>query len=140
MIAAVAIDTNAYTGFRRGLPSMVEVFTSVPRIILPLIVIAELLAGFAIGKKAKQNRDDLDLLLSSSRVSVALPDHQTAETYAKIYQQLRRHGHPIPTNDLWIAAVVMQLSIPLITLDRHFSYVSGIRVASDLRAFRVGTS
>jgi tRNA(fMet)-specific endonuclease VapC len=140
MIAAVAIDTNAYTGFRSGMPSMVEVFTSVPRLIIPLIVIAELLAGFTVGKKAERNRDDLGTLLASSRVSIAMPDRRTAEAYAHIYQQLRRQGHPIPTNDMWIAATVMQVSVPLITLDQHFNFVSGIRASSSLSTFLLSPS
>jgi predicted nucleic acid-binding protein len=135
MIAAVAIDTNAYTGFRCGIPSMVEVFTSVPRLIIPHIVVAELLAGFAVGKKADRHREDLGTLLASSRVSIAMPDRHTANAYALIYQQLRQQGHPIPTNDMWIAATVMQLSVPLIALDEHFNFVSGIRASSSLATF-----
>ncbi len=46
MIAAVAIDTNAYSSFRSGRPELVEVFNRVPRLIVPLGVIADLLAGF----------------------------------------------------------------------------------------------
>src|SRR4249919_3548028 len=103
MIAAVAIDTNAYSGFRRGLPEMVEVISRVPR-----VVIAELLAGFAGGRKAERNRTDLTTFLASPRVSLALPDRHTADVYALVFQQLRHDGHPIPTNDIWVAAAALQ--------------------------------
>jgi tRNA(fMet)-specific endonuclease VapC len=132
MIAAVAIDTNAYSGFRRGTPELVEVFGRVPRLIVPLVVIAELLAGFAGGKKAQRNRAELGTFLSSPRVALALPDRQTAEGYAEIYQQLRRDGRPIPTNDIWVAAAALQATVPLITLDAHYRFVTNLRSASGL--------
>jgi predicted nucleic acid-binding protein len=47
-------------------------------------------------------------------------DDETAERYAIIQDFLRRHGSPIPTNDLWIAASAMQHGLALITADRHF--------------------
>jgi predicted nucleic acid-binding protein len=132
MIAAVAIDTNAYSGFRRGNPELVELFSRVPRLIVPLVVIAELLAGFAGGKRAQRNRADLAMFTSSPRVSLALPDRQTAETYAAVYQQLRRDGRPIPTNDIWVAAAAIQASVPLVTLDAHYRFVANLRAASSL--------
>lgn len=132
MIAAVAIDTNAYSGFRRGNPDLVEAFSRVPRLIVPLAVIAELLAGFAGSKKAQQNRSELATFMTAPRVSLALPDRQTAEAYAAVYQQLRRDGRPIPTNDIWVAAAALQASVPLITLDAHFRFVTDLRSAAGL--------
>jgi hypothetical protein len=50
---------------------MVEVFSRVPLVIVPLVVLAELLAGFAGGKQADRNRTDLAKFLASPRVSLA---------------------------------------------------------------------
>ncbi len=132
MIAAIAIDTNAYSAFHRGLPDIVEVFARVPRIIIPLVVLAELLAGFAGGKRAERNRTELARFLASPRVSLALPDRQTAETYAWVFQHLRQTGHPIPTNDIWVAATALHAAVPLVTLDRHFRFVAKLRSAASL--------
>lgn len=132
MIAAVAIDTNAYSGFRRGNPELVELISRVPRLIVPLVVVAELLAGFASGKKAERNRIELATFMASPRVSLALPDRQTAESYAAVYQQLRRDGRPIPTNDIWVAAAALQAAVPLVTLDEHYRHVANLRSASAL--------
>jgi len=138
VIAAVAIDTNAYSAFRRGLPDMVEVFSRVPRVIVPLVVLAELLAGFAGGKQSDRNRTDLARFLASPRVSLALPDRHTAESYASVFQELRKAGKPIPTNDIWVAATAIQAAIPLITLDSHFRSVVKLRSASSLTELRGG--
>jgi tRNA(fMet)-specific endonuclease VapC len=37
-----------------------------------------------------------------------------------VYRQLRRQGMPIPTNDMWIAALVLQHSLVLCARDAHF--------------------
>lgn len=38
-------------------------------------------------------------------------------------RQLRNQGTPIPTNDLWIAALVMQHNLVLCSRDRHFTHL-----------------
>jgi tRNA(fMet)-specific endonuclease VapC len=43
-----------------------------------------------------------------------------------ILQQLKRHGTPIPTNDIWIAAVALQHGFSLFTRDEHFSNIPGL--------------
>ncbi len=53
-------------------------------------------------------------------VSVLFSDEQTAHHYAAVFRQLRRQGTPIPTNDLWIAALVLQHDLVLHARDRHF--------------------
>jgi len=37
-----------------------------------------------------------------------------------IYRQLRKRGPPIPANDMWIAALVLEHSLVLFARDRHF--------------------
>lgn len=111
---------------------MMEVFSRVPRLIVPLVVIAELLAGFAGGKKADRNRYGSDTFWASPRVSLAQPDRHTADAYALVFQQLHHDGHPVPTNDIWVAAAALQASVPLITLDQHFHFVAKLRQASSL--------
>ena len=37
-----------------------------------------------------------------------------------LYRQLRTQGTPIPTNDLWIAALVVEHDVALLTGDAHF--------------------
>ncbi len=47
-------------------------------------------------------------------------DEQTTHHYAFIYRHLRKQGTPIPTNDMWIAALVLQHSLVLFARDAHF--------------------
>ena len=119
----VALDTNAYSDFMRGVAERVELVRTVPAIVLPLIVLAELRAGFAAGDRESVNAANLQRFLASPRVSVLAPDEQTTHHYARLHRQLRRDGRPIPTNDLWIAALAVQHDLVLCTADRHFRWI-----------------
>ena len=119
----VALDTNAYRDFMRGVAERVGLVRTVPAIVLPLIVLAELRAGFAAGNRESANAANLQRFLASPRVSVLAPDEQTTHHYARLHRQLRRDGRPIPTNDLWIAALAVQHDLVLCTADRHFRWI-----------------
>jgi tRNA(fMet)-specific endonuclease VapC len=125
-VTAVVIDTNAYSGFLRGDAKAVNVLRTAHEIHLPLIVLAELLAGFTAGTRLKKNREELARFMASPRVHMLKPDEKTAQHYADVYAALRAQGTPIPTNDLWIAALARQHRMPLLTFDVHFSAVPGL--------------
>ena len=119
----VALDTNAYSDFMRGAAERVELVRTVQAIVLPLIVLGELRAGFAAGNRESTNAANLQRFLASPRVSVLAPDEQTTHYYAQLHRQLRDGGRPIPTNDLWIAALAVQHDLVLCTSDRHFRQI-----------------
>ena len=58
-----------------------------------------------------------------------MPDEKTANHYADVFAALRGRGTPIPTNDLWIAALARQHRLPLLTYDTHFEAVPGLVVS-----------
>lgn len=116
----IACDTNRYVDLCRGDPDAMAIVRRVQRIYLPFVVIAELRAGFLCGTRARQNERRLVRFLDSPRVSVIYADDQTTRHYANLFQQLKSDGHPIPTNDLWIAALVVQHNLTLWARDRHF--------------------
>lgn len=118
----IALDTNAYSDFMRGEPNRVQVLRAAGLIFLPLIVLGELRAGFAAGNQESTNAANLQRFLNSPRVSVLIPDEQTTHHYAQLYLQLRKKSVAIPTNDLWIAALVVQHSLVLCTSDVHFRH------------------
>lgn len=127
-MSAVALDTNVYSAFMRGAPAAVGALRTAREVHIPLIVLGELLAGFAAGGRPKKNRDELAQFMASPRVSVLRPDQRTAHHYAEIFAALRAAGMPIPTNDLWIAALARQHRLSLLTFDRHFVAVPRLQV------------
>ena len=119
----IALDTNAYGDFMRGDGDRVRIVRAARSISMPIIVLGELRAGFAAGNRQSSNAANLQRFLASPRVSVLLPDEQTAHHYAQLHLQLRNKGASIPTNDLWIASLVVQQDLVLCTSDRHFRHL-----------------
>jgi len=54
-------------------------------------------------------------------VSAIFATEATTRAYAQLYRQLRAQRTPIPTNDLWIAALVVEHDVALFTRDVHFA-------------------
>jgi predicted nucleic acid-binding protein len=54
-------------------------------------------------------------------------DGDTADRYAEVRGELKQSGRPIPSNDLWIAALARQHALPLLSRDEHFDSVPGLR-------------
>ena len=132
---AILLDTNAYTAFMLGAAEVVDVVAHADRLYLNSIVLGELLGGFAAGTREPKNRAELARFLDSPRVDVLPITADTADSYALIYAGLRRKGHPIPTNDLWIAASAMEHGAALLTRDAHFSHIDGLRYGQRLGDF-----
>lgn len=116
----LALDTNRYTDLCRGEQSAVETVELADEVWLPFIVLGELRAGFAVGSQGPHNESILRRFLLKPGTGVLYADEQTTHHYAAIYRQLRKQGTPIPTNDMWIAALVLQHSLVLFARDTHF--------------------
>jgi tRNA(fMet)-specific endonuclease VapC len=119
----IALDTNRYDDLVTGDPEVADLVERAVVVFLPFIVIGELRAGFAIGKRRAENERLLQRFLMKDGVEVLFPDEQTPHHYASIYAQLRRQGTPIPTNDMWIAALVVQHDLALCSRDAHFEHL-----------------
>jgi len=79
-----------------------------------------------LGGKERKNRKELEQFLDSPRVVVYPVDEGTTEFYAQILNHLRKIGKPVPTNDIWIAAVAFQNGLKLFTKDAHFQAIAGL--------------
>ncbi len=104
----------------RGDAQVVERIEAADEVWLPFIVLGELRAGFAVGSQGPRNEAILRRFLLKPGVDVLYADEQTTHHYANVYRQLRKQGTPIPTNDIWIAALVLQHSLMLYDRDGHF--------------------
>jgi tRNA(fMet)-specific endonuclease VapC len=119
----VALDTNRLTDLFQGDAQLAERLGECDEVWLPLMVLAEIQAGFYGGSQQHRNEILLRSFLVQPTVRILLPARDTAEHYARLFVQLKRAGTPIPDNDLWIAALVLQHDLVLITRDRHFERV-----------------
>ena len=116
----LALDTNRYTDLCRGIANVVDTVEAADEVWLPFVVLGELRAGFAVGSQGPRNEAVLRRFLLKPGVDVLYADEQTTHHYAQVYRQLRKQGTPMPTNDMWIAAVVLQHSLVLYDRDAHF--------------------
>ncbi len=120
MAVRVAVDTNRYVDLCKGLTGTVALLEEAEAILLPFVVLGELRAGFAYGRRATENERVLRSFLLKDGVRVLFADDQTTHHYAAVFRQLRKQGTPIPSNDMWLAALVLQHNLALHARDRHF--------------------
>lgn len=116
----VVLDTNRYVDFARGDRDCRALLESAERVLVPVVVLGELRAGFTVGTKGKANESGLLKFLAAPGVEVLAISEGTTHHYGRLYGQLREQGTPIPTNDLWIAALVLQHDAHLYSRDAHF--------------------
>jgi tRNA(fMet)-specific endonuclease VapC len=124
----LAIDTNRYRDLCDGKRDVVERLETAEAIVVPFIVIAELRAGFSVGTKGRANERMLHRFLAQPGVAIAHTTDATTRCYASLYRQLRTQGTPIPTHDLWIAAIVLEHDLALFSRDAHFHALPQLNV------------
>lgn len=122
----IALDTNRYVDLCRGVEETARLVATAEAVLLPFVVVAELRAGFALGRRAAENERVLRRFLLKDGVDVLFADDQTTFHYASVFRQLRLQRTPIPTNDIWISALVLQHSLALHGRDRHFDHLPQI--------------
>jgi tRNA(fMet)-specific endonuclease VapC len=125
----VAVDTNRLTDLFQGDRALAEYLEYCDEVWLPLMVFAEIKAGFYGGSQQHRNEGLMRRLLAKPTVDVLFPDRETAEHYARLFVQLKRAGTPVPDNDLWIAALALEHDLTLITRDRHFERIPQLLLA-----------
>jgi tRNA(fMet)-specific endonuclease VapC len=128
----ILLDTNAYSAFMAGDKSVFEYIVEAEAIYISTIVIGELFAGFHGGGRFNQNKEELKLFLSKDGVKTIDVTMETAEIFGEIKSKLTKTGKMIPLNDIWIAAHSIETGSKLITYDRHFKNISGLRIWEEL--------
>jgi tRNA(fMet)-specific endonuclease VapC len=115
--------------FLRGDGRAEAVIAATERLVVPVAVVAELLAGcLGADRRAAETLRRVQAFLGSTRVTTTPATSDTAERWAVIWDALKRAGRPVPANDVWIAASAMEYGLPVITLDRHFLAIPQVMV------------
>jgi tRNA(fMet)-specific endonuclease VapC len=122
---ALILDTNALSAVADGEASAMKIVERAERLAIPVIVLGEYRLGIAQSRHRAIYENWLREWISA--VAVLNIDEETTHSYAAIGLELKKKGKPIPANDLWIAAACRQHSLPLLSRDRHFDLVSGLR-------------
>jgi len=127
-VRRVVLDTNAYAALSCGDERVLDALAAADRVYVPVFVFGELLYGFKLGSKELANRRLLEAFVRKPSVRALDTSSETAEAFAALKSGLRKKGTPIPDNDLWIAAQCLETGSTLISFDRHFESVAGLRL------------
>src|SRR5271169_976331 len=92
---------------------------------LSFITVGELLFGAFWRGWGERRAAELEKRLEAAFL---LPlDYETSLAYARLKSRLRRQGQVLADNDLWIAALAVRHSVPLVSNNRaHFEHVPGV--------------
>ncbi len=123
----ILLDTNAISSLLRGDDKVLEKIIEADIVYISIFVLAELYTGFKGGNKEKENNLLIKNFISKSTVKVLSGTIETAEIFSEIKNQLELNGTPIPINDIWIASHSIETGSVLITYDKHFNYIPGLR-------------
>ena len=122
----LSLDTSAYSHFKRGHAEVVDLLDGADWIGFTAVVLGELRAGFGLGKRRAANERELGRFLANPVVHVLVVDDEASQIYADIVVALRAAGTPIPTNDIWIAAVSAREAATVLTFDGHFAAIGRV--------------
>ena len=124
----VLIDTIAYVAFMKGEERITSILETAEDVLFPIVVLGELYGGFRLGKYYDKNTQELENFLSKPGIRCLDITKPMAERYGILLKQLREQGTPIPTNDIWVSAAVLESGAKLLTRDRHFENVPGLYI------------
>ena len=119
------LDTNALSAWAEGRAAIETPLRSAERLVVPSVVLGEYYFGVRQSRHRTRYEDWLSRNLPLTEIATVTS--ATADAYADIRLELKRLGTPIPPNDTWIAALARQHALPVLSNDRHFDVVSGVR-------------
>lgn len=125
--SSFAIDTVAFSLLLRGNEAVGRIIRTAEEVAMPLVVIAELRAGFLHGCKASKYGPILDDFLSDPHTTILHITAKTIPLYAEFYAYTRAKGRQLSSNDLWIAALCVEHNYPLLTFDKDFDALPQVR-------------
>lgn len=125
-MSRICLDTSAYSHFKRGHDVATAIVDEADWVGVPAVVLGELRTGFALGARKADNEKELARFLANPVVRVLDVDDDAARVYAEIVVMLRKAGTPLPTNDVWIAAVAARDGAEVVTFDDHFRAIGRV--------------
>lgn len=115
------LDTNALSAWADGNPNCRNALATASRLVIPVVVLGEY--DFGIRQSVQRARYEAWLATYLPMTEIADLTAVTAAAYAGLRLDLKTRGTPIPANDAWIAALTLQLGLPLLSNDTHFDAV-----------------
>jgi len=115
------LDTNALSAWADGNLACRPAFAEASRLVVPVIVLGEYHYGIRQSRHRSRYEDWLTKNLLFAEIQPV--SEITASHYADLRIRLKTNGTPIPANDVWIAAIALELKLPLLSNDHHFDMI-----------------
>ncbi|MEW6327120.1 MAG: type II toxin-antitoxin system VapC family toxin [Thermodesulfobacteriota bacterium] len=119
------LDTNIVIALFAEDPSVVKHMVKASEIFIPVTVIGELFFGAFKSGRPKANAARIEEFAAINAVLAC--DIAVSREYGQIKERLHKKGHPIPENDIWIAAIAMAHGLTLVSRDEHFKKIGGLK-------------
>ena len=119
------LDTNALSAWAEGHAGVEPRLRAADRLVVPTVVLGEYYFGIRQSRYRVRYEDWLARYLPLTEIATITS--ATADVYADIRLDLKRLGSPIPSNDVWIAALARQHALVVLSNDGHFDVVDGVR-------------
>jgi tRNA(fMet)-specific endonuclease VapC len=122
--STLILDTNGLSAIADGDAALEPILRQATEVAVPVIVLGE----YRYGIRQSRDRQRYEQWLTESirNYRILDVDQETAIAYATLRSELKRAGTPIPSNDVWIAALCRQHSFSLLSRDHHFDLVRGV--------------
>ena len=120
------LDTNIVVPFLNGESTILTNIRKLEVIHIPVIVLGELYYGAKKSSRFRENIEKIKAFVSQCEIYPV--DETIVENYGEIKSVLANQGTPIPENDIWIAAIVKEYNLPIVTRDKHFRHIPVIEV------------
>jgi tRNA(fMet)-specific endonuclease VapC len=118
------LDTNIVIAIFASEASVIANLTQADEVFIPSIVLGELHYGARKSGRPQENLQRIEALVTNSVIFEC--DSDTARQYGDVKNRFRLKGHPLPENDIWIAALAFQYDLILVTRDAHFQAVEAL--------------
>ncbi|MFN7570426.1 MAG: type II toxin-antitoxin system VapC family toxin [Betaproteobacteria bacterium] len=125
MSATLMLDTNAASGFIKS-EAAIERLARDHDFCISVLTEAELRFGLARGPVRAELRRLVEGFLDSADIRVW--DSACARQYGRLRAELQASGRPLAPMDLMIATHALAAHCTLVTADRRFAAVPGLRV------------
>ena len=122
----ILLDTSIIIEIFDGNKKIADKLIKIPVFFISVVVLGELYIGVnRVANKAKHLKKLNDFM---ELCTVLNSDRVTAKCFGEIAAKLNKKGKPLPINDVWIAAAAIQHNLTLVTRDKHFNEIQGLKI------------
>ncbi len=120
------MDTNVVVRILNGDTNLVQQLKQYNNLCSSSVVLGELLYGAEKSARSAENRTKA--IAFCSRFKLYPVDNNVSDAYGTLKHNLLASGNVMPENDIWIAATAIANDMAVITQDKHFEHIPGLKV------------